>query len=457
MTSLKIRLLLILLCVALTSHAQDQELDSLYQSLENHPKKDTIRFRILINISSHLVYTSKKSKDYIEEAINLATELNFKKGMGEANTYLSNYFWIRTDYSHAVEYGLTAIRIYEDLSDSMGLFESNLTLAGIYMSWKDFEKSEEYMTKALKLADLNKNLIDFGDLYHKVGFFKLQQSKIQEGIGFVNKSLAIMQERKDLYGQAKCYFLLAKAQQELGNMEDALKYYQSAIHLSKLNEYPKALANILSSQEGMAEIYIKLKEFKKASVHLDTALQIALEVNSPNMTIRIYRDRALVEEAQGNFHEALKYERLNRQLSDSVLNKEKSQQIAEAQTKYETEKKEQTILLLGQEKKFQNNLRNLLVTGIVLLSLSAIAIYVLQRSRARKAKELLTIQESLNTKLVEVDKLKSHFFANISHEFRTPLTLILSPIEEKLLAEGISQKIKSHFKPSNEVRIDYWN
>ncbi len=66
---------------------------------------------------------------------------------------------------------------------------------------------------------------------------------------------------------------------------------------------------------------------------------------------------------------------------------------------------------------------------LFLLSLYALRIYDMKRQRL---KQQVILEHDHAEKLREIDHIKSRFFANISHEFRTPLTLILGPIKKWL-------------------------
>ena len=58
-------------------------------------------------------------------------------------------------------------------------------------------------------------------------------------------------------------------------------------------------------------------------------------------------------------------------------------------------------------------------------------VYRIQLNRARLQQQYRLKHEHAE-KLAQLDQLKSNFFANISHEFRTPLTLIQGPIKQML-------------------------
>jgi two-component system, sensor histidine kinase ChiS len=86
-----------------------------------------------------------------------------------------------------------------------------------------------------------------------------------------------------------------------------------------------------------------------------------------------------------------------------------------------------------------------LYISLFFLALLGIRRYEMNRILLRNQ---LRLEKVTTDSLRNLDQLKSHFFANISHEFRTPLTLILGQIES-VMSSGIETKEKGKLQIAN--------
>ena len=84
--------------------------------------------------------------------------------------------------------------------------------------------------------------------------------------------------------------------------------------------------------------------------------------------------------------------------------------------------------------------------GLIFVS----GLYVIRRYELNrlKLKNQLKLEKVETDTLRNLDNLKSHFFANISHEFRTPLTLILGQVES-VMSANIETKEKGKLQVAN--------
>jgi len=185
--------------------AQNRELDSLYTVLENHPKEDSNRVRVLLKICWH-EYTAhpEKGKTYAEEALQISKQINFLSGEGGATRQIGIYYMSKGNYDLAIKFVYSALQIFEKVTDVKGIGNSYNTIGSIYRGMRNIEKSKEFYNKAIEMYQRINDQKSIANIYNSLGVLSINFKKWKEARSYFQKSLEVRERIKDKFGISQC-------------------------------------------------------------------------------------------------------------------------------------------------------------------------------------------------------------------------------------------------------------
>ena len=376
---------------------------------------------------SFLANDDETSLDYYNRSLNIYKDLEDKKGISDVLYWLGVLYNALDDEEKTLKYYFDSRAIKEEIRDIRGLSHSNLSLGALHWQKGNYEKAMDYYRQSLEGYQSLGDKSSVARIYNNMGLVYEDWKKLDSALVYHKKSLELHSELNSVIGLIRSYSNLGEAYLLLKDYDRAIANYLKAKSYSEASEQQRSLAYIF---DKLAEVYLNTNELDSAAIYLDRSLQHGNQKDEYFGLRRTYYNLSRLEKKRGNFEKALEYFELHKQIADSLARTQKDKELAEVQAKYDTEKQEKEIINLQKENEKRTLWRNVFAVGTLATLGFALLLFQFFRYRNKKNKELLVTEEAQRQELEKLDKLKSRFFSNISHEFRTPLTLILGPLDK---------------------------
>lgn len=462
---------LIIVCsFAVNSFGQAlQKIDSLKTILSSYSDRDTIRVNLLNSIGFvYWTIDASRSATFGNEALVLAEQLEYSKGMAMANRVIGVSHWSRGNYLQALTFLLRSREIYTALSNRLGEANATMNIGMVYADQADHQRALEHYFEALKIFQSLPNCEErIGTLFTKIGAVYNDQKEYDQAYEYFVKSLDIHQSIKYAFGVQEANNFLGIMYSEEGSFSEAESYFERSL---KIAEQRKDSEHIAKNLENLASLYLKRGDLKTAETYLLRAYQLSkLHGNKKILysTLTHLREIAL---AKNDFRSAINYFREHEVIKDSLFNQEKSIQISNLVQQWEEKEvernaqlREQEFKLLQQERQSERIISIALAVALALLLTIGYLLFRSQKYRIKKNHELLISsrilhksQQQLAEKELENTKLKEKDLRlALDQKNRELASYALNFIQKTELLEGIQMKVRNiRSKVNGEVATD---
>jgi signal transduction histidine kinase len=360
-------------------------------------------------------------------------------------------FYQQNNYSSAQEKYLLALKQAESENNAAAMARASMALARCHYFLYDRTSALKWSYNALHI--IQRESIDslLPQTYYFLGALYIEAGKVDSAEKYSFKAIELMQKEKDYARLSQTYSTLAEL--HLNTSKNTTKIETMIANAEKYAQMSndKAMMAFAATKRYNYCFFLK-KDYRQALEHINKAEKLYLETGNREAILNAYRGKAecliMLRDTS-----ALSYMHQWFLFKDSVLQAEKSANVAKYETLYETEKKEQRNKILQQENKLNRLI--LLIIGVVFLLFAATGLWIYNKNNLKKKQhELLMLQNLQHDKERIARDLHDHVGGQLSY-----IIYSLDGINEadkekrKEVTDSIRQSVRSVI---NSLRETIW-
>ena len=376
---------------------------------------------------AHLYYHQDdylKALDHWVEAYHAYKKTDNYWGMARTSANLGLIHYEFSNFGKAIALFYESRERYRSIGNNDGIIWASNLIGHVYTEINNIDKAEDIYKNSLETYMREGNRSGVALSYTNLGNVARKKRDFDAAKHYCQQAIAIY-AAVDSSGLSffTPYKQLAEIDYELGDKKGALTKFLSMVDRPMVTQN---ISNKVTVANWIGRIYRDLEKYNLASIWIASAIRLNASTVDKSAYLISYKTLAEVDSALGHFRDAY----LNMQkyyLYRDSIEKQNAEKIV---LKHEYENQIAKTLETSRNRQRQRNVA-WAFAGLVFVFAIVSWRYLSARSKHRIALEKVKKRTAIDNQ-----EMKSRFLANISHEFRTPLTLINGHIELLMAGEG---------------------
>ncbi|MBN2681993.1 MAG: tetratricopeptide repeat protein [Bacteroidales bacterium] len=281
----------------------------------------------------------------------ICIKLNDSIGLYDAYQNMGLVYEFSGKYEKALEYYIKSSKVTDSQNDTIRKIVSYLSIGGIYRSMQKNDKAKGYFEKALELNNLKQDKMMFARIYNQIAMLHKSNGNLDSALYCYEKTLENSRQIEWKKGIATALSNIGNVYKEKEQYEEALKYHLESLNLEEeLSHY----YGIMISKLDLAELYNHLGNYEKTEMFANEVIDMATSANNLDVLSNIYLILHKTEKNKGDYKKAMDYFEKYSNFKDSLYDEETTARIAEIETKYQVEKRDNEIKFLNIQRQLDN-------------------------------------------------------------------------------------------------------